>query len=338
MRVAFLDPLEDRLRDFPAEYFPTPEYEVLLSPGTGKLPDGFETAEAAIWWDTRLDRALIERMPNLKFLQRIGWFRAKGNATAALERDIPVAVTPFGVSDRVAQHAFTLTLNLVRQMPVALEALQEGTNPDHLREEEQIGPTLTVNWARIPNIGSLNDKTIGILGFGEIGSCYARLVTPFCARVLANRRRPLTREQERFYGVEYTLSVDEVMSTSDVVLTQVPYNSENHHMLKERELRMMKPTAYFVNCGRANTVDEQALYRVLKEKSIAGAGLDVFSVEPLPFSHPLRGLPNVILTPHTAGGVAGWTDTFARIRENLERVKAGRPVILPMGRNDPQPE
>src|ERR1044071_2094692 len=133
MRVAFLDPLEARLRDFPAQYLPAPDFDVMVTQTPGQLPEGWQDAEAAIWWDTPLDRALIEQMPNLKFLQRVGWFRARGDATYALEQGIPVAVTPHGVGDRVAQHAFTLALMLLRRMPDAIEAIEEGINPDRLQ-------------------------------------------------------------------------------------------------------------------------------------------------------------------------------------------------------------
>lgn len=319
MRVAFLDPLEERLKDFPARYLPAPDFDVQVTDTPGKLPDGWESAEAAIWWDMPLDRSLIERMPNLKFLQRIGWFRSRGHASFALERGIPVAVTPFGVSDRVAQHGFTLTLMLLRRMHVALEAINTGLNPDELEEQEADTGQNSVNWARIRDIASLNDKTVGILGFGEIGSAYARLLAPFDTRTLAYRRRPLSREQESFYRVTWT-PLDDLLRESDVVVSFVPGIPAARDLLGEREFGLMKPTAYFVNCGRARTVNEQALLRALGEKRIAGAGLDVFWVEPLPLSSPLRELSDVIITPHSAGGIGGWTDTFARIRSNLDKI------------------
>lgn len=338
MRVAFLDPLEERLRDFPARYLPAPDFEVLVTDTPGRPPDGWESAEAAIWYDTPLDRALIEGMPNLQFLQRIGWFRSRGDASFALEQGIPVAVTPFGVSDRVAQHGFTLTLMLLRRMHVAIEAIDSGMNPDELQELEADTGQNTVNWARIPDIASLNDKTVGILGFGEIGSAYARLLTPFDTRTLAYRRRALSPEQERFYRVTWT-PLDDLLKESDVVVSFVPGIPAARNMLGEREFGLMKATAYFVNCGRAKTVDEQALLQALREKRIAGAGLDVFWVEPLPQSSPLRELSDAIITPHSAGGIGGWTDTFARIRANLDKVRAGRgdQVTIAMRPGDYQP-
>jgi phosphoglycerate dehydrogenase-like enzyme len=339
MHVAFLDPLEARLHDFPAQYLPAPEFEVLVTDTRGKLPDGWETAEAAVWWETPVDRSLIEQMPELQFLQRVGWFRARGDATFALEQGIPVAVTPHGVGDRVAQHALTLTMMLLRQMRVAIEALELGTNPEELQELPADSGQNTVNWARIADITSLNDKTVGILGFGEIGSAYARMLGPFQTRTLAYRRRPLSPEQEAFYRVKWA-PLDELLHESDVVVSFVPGTEDSRNMLGAREFGLMKPSSYFVNCGRAKHVDEQALIDALQSGRLAGAGLDVFPVEPLPKSSPLRELPNVVLTPHSAGGIGGWTDTFARLRANLDKVRAGRgdEVTIAMRPGDYQPD
>ncbi len=342
MRVAFLEPLEGRMKDFPAQYLAAPEFEVLLPSERGKLPDGVGKAEAVVWSDTPIDRAFIEGLPRLQFMQRIGWFRARGDATAALERDIPVAVTPIGTSDRVAQSAFTLIHMLIRQIPHSVEAMRAGQTPDGLPARDTGSAGVAFNWVRTPNIDSLVGKTVGILGFGEIGACLARLLAPYCCNVLAHRRRPLTLEQERHYGVTYCASLEDLLHTADVVVSFVPYSEASHHMISERQFGLMKPSAYFVNEGRGGTVDDAALIRAIQEGRIAGAGLDVFTIEPLPMNDPLRALEagrsNVILTPHAAGGPLGWHDTFGRIRENLQRVQQGRPVILPMSTTDPQPD
>jgi phosphogluconate 2-dehydrogenase len=108
-------------------------------------------------------------------------------------------------------------------------------------------------------------------------------------------------------------------------------------MLGAQELAMIRPEAIFINCGRGNTVDEAALIDALQHNRIAAAGLDVFAIEPLPQSSPLLKLPNVTLTPHSAGGVQGMQNTFERIAENLRRVSEGREVLHPMRPGDPQP-
>jgi phosphoglycerate dehydrogenase-like enzyme len=179
---------------------------------------------------------------------------------------------------------------------------------------------------------------VGILGFGEIGAAFARLLWTFETRTLAYRRRPLSEQQEDFYRVRWT-PLDRLLRDSDVVVSFVPGIPEARDLLGAAEFKLMKPASYFVNCGRALMVDEPALVAALRERRIAGAGLDVFAVEPLPRSSPLRELDNVILTPHSAGGIGGWTDTFARIRANLDAVRdgRGRDVAIAMRPGDYQP-
>jgi phosphoglycerate dehydrogenase-like enzyme len=134
-------------------------------------------------------------------------------------------------------------------------------------------------------------------------------------------------------------ALDELLSESDVVVSFVPGVPEARNMLGAREFGLMKRSAYFVNCGRAQMADEHALIAALRDGQIAGAGLDVFHTEPLPMSSALRELPNAIITPHSAGGIGGWTDTFARLRRNLDLVRDGRgaDVSIVMHPGDYQP-
>jgi phosphoglycerate dehydrogenase-like enzyme len=332
--VAFLDPLEQRLAEFPGRYLAG--HEAIVAAEPGRLPDGYEKAEAVVWSSYPVDAALIAKMPGLRFMQRIGLTRAKGDASPALKAGIPVSVLPFGVSDRVALHTLALTLAVLRRIVDGHKAVHEGLNPEGLPETEQVGPTPTVNWVRWPDVDTLNDKTVGIIGFGEIGACFARMLPPFNCRVLYNKRNRLSPRQEAYFGVEYA-TLDDLLRQSDVVVSFVPYSEESRKMLGEREFGLMKPSAIFVNTGRGNTVNEAAMVDALRSRRIRAAGLDVFPVEPLPLSSPLLTLENVVLTPHTAGGVQGWINTFERIAENLRRVGAGEPVMYPMRADDPEP-
>jgi glyoxylate reductase len=334
LKIAFLDPLEARLAEFPSQYLHG--HEVVVATAAGEPPDGYEDAQAAVWWNYPVDAALIASMAKLRFMQRIGLTRAKGDAAAALAHGIPISVLPFGVSDRVALHTLSLTLAVLRRIVDGHKAVHEGLNPEGLPETEQIGPTPTVNWVRWPDVDTLNDKTVGIVGFGEIGACFARMLPPFNNRVLYNKRNRLSPRHEAYFGVEYA-SLDDLLSQSDVVVSFVPYSEESRQMLGPREFGLMKPSAIFVNTGRGNTVDEAALVDALRSKRIRAAGIDVYSVEPLPLSNPLLTLDNVVLTPHTAGGVQGWTNTFERIAENVRRVEAGERVMYPMRADDPEP-
>jgi phosphoglycerate dehydrogenase-like enzyme len=334
MRVAFLDQLEPRLAEFPARYLAG--HEVLLTETAGQLPDRIEDAEAIVWWSYPVDSALIRRLPRLRFLQRIGLLRTSGDATAALDRGLPVSVLPHGVSDRVAQHALSLTLALVRKLPQSYRSLLAGENPDSLPEEQTAGPAPALNWTRTPDVDTLNDKVVGIAGFGEIGACLARLLRPFDCRVLYNKRNRLRPELEAHLRVEHA-TLDELLRRSDIVEACLPYTEATRKLIAGRELALMKPGALFINVGRGNTVDEPALVEALRSGAIAAAGLDVFAVEPLPATSPLRTLANVLLTPHSAGGTPGWINTFERIAANLERIEQGKPPILAMQAGDPQP-
>ncbi len=334
MRVAFLDPLEPRLADFPKQYLGGHEVSVASEPG--KAPSGVESAEALVWSNYPVDRAFIESLPKLRFMQRIGLTRAKGDPRAALSKGVPVSVLPYGVSDRVALHTLTLTLAVLRRLVEGHRAVHEGLNPEGLAPLEQVGATPTVNWVRWPDVETLNDKTVGVIGFGEIGACFARMLPPFNCRVLYNKRQRLTPEQESYYGVEYA-PLDALLQAADVVSTFVPYSEASRKMLGAREFALMKPSAIFVNAGRANTTDEAALIDALKNRRIRAAGIDVYSVEPLPLTNPLLELDNVVLSPHTAGGIWGWINTFERIAENLRRVEANAPVLYPMRSEDPDP-
>jgi glyoxylate reductase/D-3-phosphoglycerate dehydrogenase/(S)-sulfolactate dehydrogenase len=281
-------------------------------------------------------------MPNLRFMQRLGRLRARGDASAARERGIPVSVLPHGTSLRVAEHAFALILGLFRGLLAAHRSVLDGSNPASLPPERGESARQALNWAGVPGLQSLQFKSVGIAGFGEIGACLAHMLAPMQCRVLYYKRTRLSSAQEEYLGVSYA-PMEQLLGQSDVVCDLIPGREENRATLGERELGLMKRTAYFVNVGRGITTDENALARALAEDRIAGAGLDVFTIEPLQPGHPFLSLSNVLLTPHIAGGTpllatpgtAGWLDTFERLVENLRRVGAGEPVLSPINPLEP---
>ena len=188
----------------------------------------------------------------------------------------------------------------------------------------------------------LRGSTLGIVGYGSIGREVARLAKAFGMRVLAVKRRTESaREQGAFglaglgdpagvlpdalYGPE---QVREMLAQCDFVVLAVPLTQETRGMIGEAELRAMKPAAYLVNIGRGEVCDEAALIHALQDKWIAGAGLDVFTQEPLPQTSPLWTLPNVILTPHISGFTPHYEQRAADIFcENLRRYIAGQPLL-----------
>ncbi len=322
MLVCFLDRLEDRIKEFPAQYLP--EHQIQLADGDpGRVS---ADAEALITWSDLLDRALLDRPARLRFVQRIGFYRGGGDLAAAEERGVATAVWPHGVLNRVAMHTLMFMVALSRKLLPGHELTIEGVNRIGMEPTFADHRPLAMNWPRVEGVDTPANKTLGIVGFGEAGACLARLVRPLDMEVLYYKRSRLSPAQEAFLGIEYT-PLDDLLRQSDFVATFVPYNKENEKSFGAREFGLMKPTAYFLNTGRANTTDEAALIDALRSGRIAGAGLDVYSYEPLPADNPLPTFKNVVLTPHNAGGVGGQHDVFARIAANLRRIEAGRAPI-----------
>jgi phosphoglycerate dehydrogenase-like enzyme len=180
-------------------------------------------------------------------------------------------------------------------------------------------------WKRfMPSV--LRSKTVGIVGLGSIGREVARLSRAFGMRVVATRRS--VRKARRAGYADLLLpsgQLKQLLSESDYVVIATPLTPETTGLIGEAELRAMKPTACLINIARGGIVDEEALIRALKEKWIAGAGLDVTAREPLPADSPLWELDNVILSPHIAGGMEDYvmqaTELFC---DNLRRYLDGR--------------
>jgi phosphoglycerate dehydrogenase-like enzyme len=319
MHVCFLDPLEERIKEFPGQYLA--DHQVAYA--DGQPADVPADTEVLITWSGLVDRELVSRLPDLKLVQRIGYFRGGGDLQAAADRGVAVAVWPHGVLNRVAMHTLMFMVALSRQLLPGHELTIEGVNEIGMEPTFADQRPLAMNWPKVANVDTPANKTLGIVGFGEAGACLAHLAAPLDMEILYYKRTRLSPAQEAFYGVEYA-PLDDLLRQSDFVATFVPYSPENEKTFGARELTLMKPTAYFLNTGRANTTDEAALIDALRNKRIAGAGLDVFSYEPLPPDNPLPTLKNVVLTPHNAGGVGGWHDVFARIAGNLRRLENGR--------------
>ena len=147
------------------------------------------------------------------------------------------------------------------------------------------------------NIGTeIQGSRVGILGFGNIGIALAKILQGFDCELLAYDTYH-NEEAAAQYGVRFT-DLDEIFSTCDAISVHLPYTPETHHLIGEKYLGMMKKSAVITCTARGNIVDEDALYTALKGNRIAGAGLDVFAVEPLPTSSKLLELDNIILTPH----------------------------------------
>lgn len=172
---------------------------------------------------------------------------------------------------------------------------------------------------------SLFHRKVGLHGFGRVARDLVTLMRPFGVEI-STFAPDVTPAVEREWGVHNMPSLEALFAENDVVVELAPLIAETARAVQERHLRLLRPGAVFVNVGRADVVDEEALVRVAREGHVQ-FGLDVFSVEPLPEDHPLRGLPNVSLTPHLAGPTTDRKrDAGAWALRNLRAYAAGQPL------------
>ncbi|HEV2358569.1 MAG TPA: D-2-hydroxyacid dehydrogenase [bacterium] len=181
-------------------------------------------------------------------------------------------------------------------------------------------------WDRPGGVGEdVEGEVLGILGLGQIGKPLAARAAAFGMRVIGTRRTPAPVPH-----VDVVLPperTDDLLREADYVVALLPLTPETKGRMGEREFRLMKPGAVFINVSRGPIVQEAALIRALREGWIAGAGLDVFDVEPLPGDHPLYEFPNVIITPHVSGITPRFFDRIAAIfADNIRRYAGGEPL------------
>jgi phosphoglycerate dehydrogenase-like enzyme len=254
---------------------------------------------------TPFPRALLERLPRLRLLVTSGMRNAAIDLAAAAERGVLVCGTG-GLPYPTAELTWALILALFRRVPAEDRATRAG------------------HWQQSVGLG-LNGKTLGVLGLGTLGSRVARVGRAFEMEVIAWSQN-LTAQRAAEVGATL-VARDELLGRSDVVTIHLVLSERTRGLVGARELALMKPGAYLVNTSRGPIVDEAALVRVLREGTIAGAGLDVFDEEPLPLGHPLRQLPNTVITPHL-GYVTEETYRifFGQAVEDIEAFLRGAPV------------
>jgi phosphoglycerate dehydrogenase-like enzyme len=226
---------------------------------------------------TPFPRALIAELPKLKLLLTSGMRNAAIDLEAAKERGVVVCGTQWS-QDPTAPLTMGLILELTRGI---------GRENARMHAGEL--------WQSFAGI-EIEGKTLGIVGLGKLGSKMAGLAKAFGMNVIAWSPN-LTPERCQEVGVGFA-SKEELFANADIITIHVVLSQRSRGLVGRDDLARMKPTAYLVNTSRGPIVDEQALLEVLQQKRIAGAGVDVFSVEPLPLDHPFRKLDNMVISPH----------------------------------------
>jgi phosphoglycerate dehydrogenase-like enzyme len=269
------------------------------------IPDVDVLVVSGLWRNTMLEKA-----PKLAFIQSISAgtdqydkasFKAKGLRLASAQ----------GANERaVAEHAMALMLGLSRHIHLGRDA----------QPQARWRPMIADPLAREQEQGG---RTVVVVGFGRIGQRFGRLAKAFDCRVIGVKRDALDvpGAADRVITIG---DLDAVLPDADVVVLTCPLTPQTERLIDARRLGLMKPSAHLINVARGKVVDEPALTAALQAGQIAGAGLDVTVDEPLPASSPLWAMPNVIITPHSAGETGRYeANVIDLLEENLARLWRG---------------
>lgn len=256
---------------------------------------------------TAFPRKTIEALPDLKLLITTGAANKSIDVAAATERGIAVAGTgTFG--NPTTGVTFGLILELTRRIGFENARMKAGAP-----------------WQ--VTIGQdIEGMTLGVIGLGKLGRRVSNVAKAFGMKVIAWSPN-LTAEKCKEAGVDFAGSKEDLLRNADIVTIHVQLGDRSRGLLGEKDIALMKPTAYLVNTSRGPIVDEKALIAALKAGRIAGAGIDVFDVEPLPADHPFRKLDNVVLTPHLGYvSMQNYQIYFPDIVANIRNFLDGKPI------------
>lgn len=266
---------------------------------------------------SRIDEELLSHAPNLKVVSNVSVGYNNFDIEAMRERQVMGTNTPHVLDETVADLAFALILSTARRIVELDRFVKEG------------------NWK--PTTGyrktygtDVHSSTLGIIGMGRIGEAIARRAKfGFNMDVLYHNRSRKPDAEEK-YGAQYC-DIASLLTKSDYVLLMIPLTQETFQMIGEKEFKLMKKSAIFINVSRGQTVDEQALIDALETGEIHGAGLDVFEKEPVEADNPLLKMSNVVTVPHIGSATAKTEAAMSmRAAENLVAVLTGKAPIDPV--------
>lgn len=281
---------------------------VVSSRERGELLRLVDEADVIVAATTKINAEVLAAAHRLKHVQHQGVGYDNIDVAACTARGVTVALTPEGTTTGVAEHSFLLILALYKRLREAEALLRAGKWPV---------------WELRATSFELAGKTLGLVGLGRIGRAVAARARAFEARVLYYDPFPAEVAAERELGVSFR-PLDDLLGEADIVSLHLPLSAETRHVIGERELKLMKPSAILLNTARGPLVDEAALVRALRERRIAGAGLDVFEQEPVDPANPLLQLENVVVTPHiSAGTIDAFRTKMRAVAANVGRVARG---------------
>ena len=312
----------ERVRNQAAHLFPA---EVRLVDDQNELRANLPGAAVAVVEELTFGAKEIAAAGNpLKFVQKYGVTTRNIDNVACERAGAEVLTIRRRANISTAEQGLMLMLALARQITqnanlISVEQLKAaGYEPTVYNRAH----TPNGNWARIPNMVTLYQRQLGIVGLGEIGRELAQRAVAFGMRIVYTQRTRLPAEDERHYQASY-VTLDELLRSSDFVSLHLPRSSATVNFIGERELSAIKPGAFLINVSQPNLVERNTLRQALVSKRLGGYGLDTFYEEPGDDSDPLIKLPNVIVTPHL-GGSPRWNslDDIEDVIVNLGRLLA----------------
>ncbi|WP_308635123.1 D-2-hydroxyacid dehydrogenase [Paenibacillus silvisoli] len=267
-----------------------PGFEVVFGGDADEtgMAEHFAEAEIFAGWDDAAAEASLRPGTPLRWVQAWGAGVEQMPFAAFAEHGVRLTNASGVHANGISETVLGMMLSFTRKL--------------HLTMRNQVEK----KWDWLGGLGEIHGKVLGIVGVGAIGEELARLAQAFRMRVLGvrNSGKP-SPYVDQMYGAD---GLDTLLAESDYVVVTLPITKETHHLFDRTKFALMKPSAFFVNIGRGATTVTDDMVEALRTGVIAGAGLDVFEQEPLPSTHPLWELENVILTPHNSGNSIYYTD------------------------------
>ncbi len=291
-----------------------PQLEIVNLSNYDGVAEQIRDAEVVVAWSLRPEQ--------IEAARKLRWIHSPAAAVHELLNPELVASDVIVTNGRdvhgpvVAEHVIALVLALAKKLPQAARFQQK-----RFWGQQEI-------WQKLPRPREVAGATLGLVGLGTIGRTVARHASALGMRVIAVRENPQKGSPEGVQQVFSPAELDTLLGQSDYVALVAPLTPATRNMIDAQRLAKMKPHACLINVGRGALLDEAALIQSLREKKIAGAGLDVFLEEPLPSDSPLWDMENVLITPHTAGLTEKqWERQYALLEENLRRYLKHEPLL-----------
>ncbi len=312
-RILLIDPLPPPLVERMRPMFPVDaDLDIVSTLSEEELARHATETEILLDINRKVDAHLLSILPRVRFIQRVGVGYDNLDLEALKAAGVVAAYTPGANAVAVAEHTILLMLALLKRFPAAESATRQGG-----------WPTMELFQA---GLGELANTTVGLVGFGSIGRAVALRLAPFGSRLLYTARHAVDPATEQQFGVRY-VSLNDLLTSSMIVSLHVPLTEATRKLIGEAEMSKMPLGSFLINTSRGEVIDEAALHRAIQGGKLAGAALDVLYNEG-PGGNSFADLPQVIVTPHMAGGSRAAVERAIQMAlANIARYLRGEPLL-----------